>query len=86
MNPARFARSTYPTLGELHFWLHNGKRGEVFLYHLGLLALDRGPEEKRIEIVDAVALLAWSAHMRREVVLVQQRIGENEFAYLAVKR
>jgi hypothetical protein len=75
-----------PTVGEFNQWLDMGKPGSTFVYHIGFLAIDRQTESGQpVAVVDTLARLAWRAHLRGNVVLVQARQGEGEYVYLAVK-
>ena len=72
-------------------WLSAAAPGDTLQYHEGYLSIDasrssgRLPEGPRVELMQ-VAHRAWLAAQRGHVHLVQRRIGDNTFAYLAVAR
>lgn len=92
----------WPNIGKFRFWLSCQIAGRPlsFTYHYGFLPLDRGqwlwgaaagienagaryvacPE------VEDMAALAWAAHERGEVELVQRRLGAERFEYIAIRR
>lgn len=72
---------------DLDTFVRSAKRGESFVYHVGLLAADRmdfkfakaiTPSER---IVDTIASIAWSLYEQRKVTLVQRQIGPETFQY-----
>ena len=72
-------------------WLADAVPGARAIYHEGYLARDRSrettklTEEERNELC-TLAGMAWRSQERRLVRLVQQRIGYEKWAYLAIAR
>lgn len=60
-------------------WLINGPKGSKFVYHIGFLA--NVPSRARREANDA-----WNAYQEGLVELVQKRIADGQYLYMAVKR
>lgn len=72
-------------------WVAQANPGEALEYHRGFLCLDRGgPETKAAESyqakLDALADQAFDLSERGFVHLVQQRLGDASFRYLAIAR
>jgi hypothetical protein len=61
------------------------KRGEVVVYHQGLLMRDRQFDTAEAHTVHALGLRAWRAAEAGVVALVQRRLEPGVCAYLAVK-
>ena len=77
------------TADEFVNWLGLAGPGEQIVYAKGFLSvavhkadLNRDPDGPKLE---AVQRAAWKAHERRAAHLVQRRLGDNEYEYLAVK-
>jgi hypothetical protein len=72
-------------------WLADAAPGARVIYHEGYLARDRSrettklTEEERNELC-LLAGIAWRSHERGLAHLVQQRIGYEKWAYLAIAR
>ena len=84
--------SFIPQLTEIEFcaWITQAEPGDAIEYHRGTLALDRlrsmtlsRPECER---VDRLAGRAFAAAERGLVHLVQERLGPDRFAYIAIAR
>jgi hypothetical protein len=72
-------------------WLAGGRAGECFTYFIGFLALGIGADGRRLAEGERkqsllVARSAWDAADRGLVHLLQRRLGENCFEYVAVVR
>jgi hypothetical protein len=76
---------------DLYAWLAQADAGDALIYHRGFLAVDTDklisdlPAERR----DALRSLGDAAFRAAEqglVHLVQERIGPNQFAYIAIAR
>jgi hypothetical protein len=76
---------------DLCAWLSQAAPQEAIEYHRGFLILDtdlrisRLTKSDRLELVQ-VARRAWWAAEKNLVHLVQCRLGENRFSYLAIAR
>jgi hypothetical protein len=72
-------------------WLSTAAPGDALEYFHGFLSIDtspgssRLPEAQRLELL-RVAHHAWLASQRGQVHLVQRRIDENNYSYLAIAR
>jgi len=72
-------------------WLSEAAPGDTLEYYEGYLSIDaspnngRLPEARRLELM-RVAHRAWLAAQRGQVHLVQRRIADNVYSYLAVAR
>lgn len=62
-----------------------GKRYEVICYHRGNLAEDRVGTHWRSRQISKTAGEWMAASLRGECVLLQRRMGDNSFEYLAIK-
>lgn len=60
-------------------WLAQAKAGDSVVYFTGFLATMPGPGRK-------TAKRAWKAYEEGKVNLVQQRVGEAAYLYIAQKR
>lgn len=91
-------RPAAPTERDFSLWLY-GPDKEPFVYHEGFLPADRlqylrigpiGSPPQMIPIprdpTDSVARRAWHAQRMGEVALVQRRVGEGSFQYIAQKK
>ncbi|HET6377638.1 MAG TPA: hypothetical protein VFG05_04945 [Methylocella sp.] len=72
-------------------WIAQAEAGEVLEYHQGFLVLDADKASTRLNEPDRTRLLklarcAWRAAEQRLVHLVQRRLGEGDFSYLAIAR
>lgn len=90
--PAGFARNTADgsPAGDFAEWLQSALPGESCEYHRGHLAADRNPITTRLgerarAHVDHTANLALGMEATGRVALVQRRLGDGVFSYLAVK-
>lgn len=72
-------------------WLNQAEPGDVMEYHRGFLALDRSfasearTEDERLAL-NQIASLAMRLSDRGLINLVQRRVGDERFAYLAIAR
>lgn len=72
-------------------WLSQAAPGDALQYHCGFLILDVDPRitslgnADRLELIQVAARALW-AWDKRLVHLVQRRLGENRFSYLAIAR
>lgn len=82
--------NTCPDLNTITDWFHDAKPGDKVCYHEGDLANDmvrKGLPGEREQLASAaeaaryVANLAVSGHVH----LVQRRLGDGQFAYIAVR-
>lgn len=86
------ARTSRP-LTEIEFcaWVAQAVPGDRLEYHRGFLALDtfamvtRLDDQARTELGKLAARAFWAAEQRL-VHLVQERLGPDEFAYIAIAR
>ena len=79
------------TATEFRVWLSRAAPGEHYDYHRGFLPLDMHPDHSELpqEEREALLLLAHDAYRAAEhdlVHLVQRRLGQSRFAYLAIMR
>lgn len=87
------ARAAPPMLTdiELYAWIAQAEPGARLEYHCGFLGIDITPaisllpEPERCQLAD-LAEAAFSAFEKGLVHLVQERVGPNQFAYVAVAR
>ncbi len=95
--PPRFsAAQTVPSgheISEISFcaWIAQAESGEPLTYHQGFLVVDADPVLSKLPVDQRLALRALaSAAFRAEeqglVHLVQQRLGTDRFAYIAIAR
>lgn len=84
-----------PNKAEFSDWIANAKPSEVYVYHTGFLAIDRGLYIGDIEHgglfipkpeVDAIARMAVDASDDEKVYLFQRKLQDRVYDYLAVKR
>jgi hypothetical protein len=81
-------------LSKFEAWLRKANRGDEFIYHKGFLMTDRasffqlGGTVMSIPNVDIdkTAKLAMEASDNNQVCLVQRKLGEAEYEYVALKR
>jgi hypothetical protein len=76
---------------ELCGWLSQAGPGEAVEYHRGFLGLDRTPIGRPMSLKDRIDLIDVAECARRLaeqglVHLVQRRIGDDTFSYLAIAR
>lgn len=78
-----------------YHWLSTASPGAVCVYHRGLLMADRqwwfdsgnksfghwGRDEK----VDNLAKAVWTAYRLGDVYLLQRKLGEGDYEYLAIR-
>jgi len=62
--------------------INEAEPGHVFVYHIGFLPKDR----ERSNQIAALAGLVWRKQLERRVQLIQRRLGEESYEYLAVRR
>jgi len=72
-------------------WIAQAEAGEALIYHQGFLVIDTDPVVSKLPADQRLALRALaSAAFRAEaqglVHLVQQRLGTDRFAYVAIAR
>ena len=70
-------------------WVLHGRPGDTCAYHHGLLVVDRDPVLSKLsaparQALTAVADLALAFAEAGRVLLVQQRLGDGVYRYLAV--
>lgn len=76
---------------DLCAWLSEAPFGEALEYHRGFLVIDTDPRvsgfgnQVRLELVQLAQRAFWASEQRL-VHLVQRRLGENRFSYLAIAR
>ena len=80
-------------VSEIQFcaWIAQAEAGEALIYHQGFLVVDADPVLSKLPVDQRLALRALaSAAFRAEeqglVHLVQQRLGTDRFAYIAIAR
>lgn len=63
----------------------NMQKGARVVYHVGLLAKDRGLTKRTIleQTVNETANIAWKLHEQGKVALCQRRVGPFTFEYIA---
>jgi hypothetical protein len=89
--PTGLLQRAPPSVAKFYEWLSAAAPGDTLEYFHGFLSVDTSPcsgslpEAQRLELV-RVAHQAWLASQRGHVHLLQRRIGDNSFAYLAVAR
>lgn len=82
-----------PLLSEIELcaWLSQAEPNDVLEYHRGFLVLDIDPRissfanDDRLELIQLASRARWVSD-KRLVHLVQRRLGENRFSYLAIAR
>lgn len=76
-------------------WIANAKASEVYVYHTGFLAIDRGVYIGDISDgglfipnpeVDTVARMAIDASDAEKVYLFQRKLHDKVYDYIAIKR
>jgi hypothetical protein len=76
---------------DLCAWLSQATPNDALEYHRGFLVLDvdahisRLANSDRLKLIQLASRARWAAD-RRLVHLVQRRLGENQFSYLAIAR
>ena len=71
-------------------WLATATPGDRFEYHRGFLCLDRSasahrlPERQRQQL-NALADFAHTAAENQRVSLIQRRLGDDDYSYIAIK-
>lgn len=76
-------------------WLDTSRKGKIYIYHTGFLAVDRGsivdftngafsinPDSD----IDCVARMALDAFNSHRVHLFQRKLHDREYQYIAMKR
>ena len=71
------------TAQEFNRRIRNADRGDRITYHMGDLQFDRTQEGAGL--LRELANAAWASYKTGVAVLVQKRIGANNFAYMAIK-
>lgn len=81
---------------EFEDWISNARTGQVYTYHVGYLAIDRGtiincPNSDRTLVIpngdiDGLATLALEGFERGKLHLFQRKIHDREYEYIAMKR
>ena len=86
-------RAAEPPLTETMFcsWLGTAEPGERIIYHRGFLAIDTSPLTFKLpdgERRELLRIAQRALHLAEEGLLhlVQRRVGEGEFTYLAIAR
>jgi hypothetical protein len=92
LNVAPFP-TTRPRLSEIELcgWLSQAEPGETIEYHRGFLGIDRTPFGQPMSIsarddLNCVAARAMRLAEQGLLHLVQRRLGDDSFSYLAVAR
>lgn len=68
---------------EFQAWVMGAPPGDSVIYHTGYLPWDRrNPINRRVA---EAANAAWWAYEQRLVALVQRRLGDLKFEYIAIK-
>jgi hypothetical protein len=76
---------------DLCVWLSQAAPNDALEYHRGFLVLDIDPRisgfanRDRLELIQVASRARWAAE-KRLVHLVQRRLGESRFSYLAIAR
>ena len=76
---------------DLCAWLSQAAPGDALEYHRGFLVLDTDPRisgfanGQRLELIQLANRALWAAE-KQLVHLVQRRLGESRFSYLAIAR
>jgi hypothetical protein len=76
---------------DLCAWLSQAAPNDALEYHRGFLVLDTDPRisgfanGERLELIQLANRALWAAE-KQLVHLVQRRLGENRFSYLAIAR
>ena len=76
---------------DLCAWLSQAAPNDALEYHRGFLVLDIDPrisglaKADRLELIQLASRARWAAE-KQLVHLVQRRLGENRFSYLAIAR
>jgi len=84
-------RDTEITDIDLYAWVAQAEAGEALIYHRGFLVVDADktvstlPTERRIALL-RVADAAFRAAEQGLIHLVQERVGPDRFAYVAIAR
>ena len=93
MNPRLAAAAPQPSdmtpANAFAAWVFHGRPGDVCAYHHGFLVVDRDPGVSRLsaparQALTAVADLALAFAEAGRVLLVQERLGDGVYRYLAV--
>ncbi len=72
-------------------WLSQAEAGQALEYHRGFLVLDTDPAisklptGERLELKQLASRARWAAD-KRLLHLLQRRLGDSEFSYIAVAR
>ena len=80
-------------VNQFHDWTFDALPGQAVEYHRGYLAKDREPskamsqfDREKVRDLGEVADYAWAAAKAGVVRLVQRRLGDMRYSYLAVRR
>lgn len=64
-------------------WYAEAHRGDVYVYHVGFLMIDRDGEA--VMYLDSLARLVLDYALKGRVALTQRRLGELQYEYRATK-
>jgi hypothetical protein len=76
---------------DLCAWLGQAEPGAMLEYHRGFLVLDTDqtisklPRDRRLELAQLASRARWASDQRL-LHLLQRRLGDSEFSYIAVAR
>lgn len=82
-----FVPTHWPSLGKFRYWLDFAEPGERYVYHYGYLARDRDwANSDGRTAIRQLANLAMGAAQTGLVHLVQRRLDDNYYEYIAERR
>lgn len=67
----------------LRRWIKGAPKGQVLIYHRGLLMADR-QSASAPHNYNLIAKIIWQAYERGQVLLVQRKEGNAAYVYLAI--
>lgn len=70
---------------DFEFWLSRAKTGETVIYHIGDLAYDRLGYGEGAKVIDELGATAWEFARTEELHLLQRKLADNRYEYLAIK-
>lgn len=70
---------------DFEFWMSRAKTGDTIIYHIGDLAYDRLGYGEGAHIIDELGATAWEYARTEEVHLLQRKLADNRYEYLAIK-
>ncbi len=92
-NNVRLLRAVRQPISEIELcgWLSQAEPGETLEYHRGFLGIDRTPLGQPMSLQDRLDLITMAERAMRLaeqglIHLVQRRLGDDTFSYLAVAR